>query len=369
MDDEQFLSSEKLNESPYILIDGAEGRGFELSNDIKKRKEIILDPNVLLDERLEAFEDVIDFEVGDTSLYRARNLERQINLRQIYLKFEGGNPTGTQKDRIAFVQVFDAMRRGYDTIVLATCGNYGVACSLAASTAGIKCNIYIPENYHTMRLKEMTQLGSEIIRVKGDYEEAVRISSIEASNKEYYDANPGGNNVILQLSAYAEIANEIYDELRDAPKYIAVPVSNGTTLAGLYKGFLKLYRRGKISRIPHLVAGSSFKKNPIVDAFLLNKPTCEDLKPDKIKESKVNEPLVNWHSIDGDLALDAIRKTNGWASHATDKEMLAYSKMLKEKEGMSVLPASTAGLSAFIEKHKKNAIENDRFVIIITGRQ
>ncbi|MBU1095989.1 MAG: pyridoxal-phosphate dependent enzyme [Bacteroidetes bacterium] len=356
------------SEKPYDLIDGAIGIGFELLQDVETKRKMILDLSYPLDERLEIFEDIIDSEVGDTSLYRARNVEREVGLRQLYLKFEGGNPTGTQKDRIAFAQAMDALRRGYDTITLATCGNYGVACALAASIAGIRCLIYVPETYHTKRVKEMTDLGAEIIKVNGDYERSVEVSSEDAKAKEYYDANPGGDNIVLQLQSYGEIAYEIYDDLRDAPRIVAVPVSNGTTIAGIYKGFLSLYRRGKTSRMPTFIAGSSFKKNPIVQAILLNKEKCEDLKPEKIKESKINEPLINWHSIDGDFALNAIRATNGWAADATDKEMLSYSKLIRDKEGMSVMPAATAGLIALIEHHKKESIGSDRFVVILTGR-
>jgi threonine synthase len=356
-------------DKPYDLIDGAAGVGFDINVEIDKLRKVILDKSVHLDDRLEAFEDVIDSEVGDTNFARARNIEREVGLRQLYLKFEGGNPTGTQKDRIAFAQAMDAMRRGFDTITLATCGNYGVACSLAASIAGLKCIIYVPETYHTMRIEEMTNLGSEIVRVSGDYENAVKVSTEQASKSEYYDANPGGNNIALQLRAYGEIAYEIYDELRDAPKYLAVPVSNGTTLSGIYRGFFSLYKRGKTSRMPRFIAGSSFKKNPIIQAFVQNKETCEDLVPTKIKESKVNEPLINWHSIDGDLALDAVRKTGGWAADATDKSMISYSKLIREKEGMFVLPASTAGLIALLDLHKKEPLTNDRFVVILTGRR
>ena len=207
------LEEENTNVTPYALIDGAEGSGFEQQFDIKEKKKIIQNLEYSLEERLETFEEVIDSEVGDTSLYRARNIERETDLRQIYLKFEGGNPSGTQKDRIAFAQVFDALRRGYDTIALATCGNYGVACSLAAATAGIKCRIFIPEAYHTKRLQEIIELGSEIVRIPGDYENAVVVSSQDAVKNEHYDANPGGTNESIQLKAYAEIANEIYDEL------------------------------------------------------------------------------------------------------------------------------------------------------------
>ncbi|MCG6913258.1 pyridoxal-phosphate dependent enzyme [bacterium BMS3Abin03] len=356
------------SDKPYDLIDGAVGAGFDINLEVEKLRQVIQDKSYSLEDRLEAFEDVIDSEVGDTNLVRARNIEREIGFRQLYLKFEGGNPSGTQKDRIAFAQVMDAMRRGYDTISLATCGNYGVACSMAASVAGIKCKIYVPETYHTKRIQEISNYGAEIIRIPGDYENAVQVSSVEAEKSEFYDANPGGNNLMLQLRAYGEIAYEIYDELRDAPKAVAVPVSNGTTLAGIYRGFVSLYKRGKTSHMPKFVAGSSFKKNPIIQAFINNKETCEDLIPEKIKESVINEPLINWHSIDGDLALNAIRSTNGWAADATDKNMLSLSKLIREKEGMSVLPASTAGFNALLDLHKKEPLVNDRFVVILTGR-
>ena len=114
------------------LIDGASGEVTEVSQELQPQREIILDKESSLKERLEAYEDIIDSQVGDTSLIRARNIEREVGFRQIFLKFEGSNPSGTQKDRIAFKQAMDALRRGYEAITVATCGNYGVAIALAA---------------------------------------------------------------------------------------------------------------------------------------------------------------------------------------------------------------------------------------------
>jgi threonine synthase len=357
------------SDNPYDLMDGATGEVLEMAREVEEQHRIAGDSTYSLEERVEAFDDIIDSEVGDTSLWRARNIEREVGLRQIYLKFEGSNPTGTQKDRIAFAQARDALRRGFDVLTVATCGNYGVAVALAASLAGLKCVIYLPENYQTKRIKEMTDLNAEIVRVPGDYEKAVEISKQQAQEREFYDANPGGENTIQQLRAYGHIAYEIYDELRDAPQVLAVPVSNGTTLAGIYKGFLSLYRRGKTSRMPKMVAGSSSGKNPIVHAFMHNTKTCEDLKPEQIRETKINEPLINWHSIDGDLALQATRLSKGWAANASDKNMLAFSRLIRGKEGMNVLPASTAGLIALIEQHRKEALLNDRYVVVLTGKK
>ena len=353
----------------FSLLDDASSVVPSLEQELDKQKRIASDPLIPMEERLEAYEDIIDSEIGDTSLTRARNIERDVGFRQIFLKFEGGNPTGTQKDRIAFAQARDALRRGFDAVTLATCGNYGGAMAFATSLAGLKCFIHVPSNYQTKRIHEMTTNGAEIIRTPGDYENAVLISKEFAESNEIYDANPGGANTAPQLRAYGEISYEIYDELRDAPTVVAVPVSNGTTLAGIYKGFLSLYRRGKTSRIPRMISGSSYRKNPIIHAFLKNIPHCADLKPEMIKETTVNEPLINWQSLDGDLALDAIRQTNGWASYASDKNMMDFSRLIREKEGLNVLPASTAGLIALLDWHHRQPFPNDRYVIILTGRK
>ncbi len=351
------------------ILDGAVSQPLQLPAELDAEVSIARDTGLPVDDRLEAFENVFESEVGDTRLARARNIERETGVRQLYLKFDGSNPSGTQKDRIAFAQAMDAMRRGFDTVTAATCGNYGAALALAASFAGLRCEVYVPSGYQVRRAPDIRRHGAEIITVEGDYEAAVVRSREEAHTRELYDANPGGANTNLQLRAYGEIAYEIYDELRDAPAAVAIPVSNGTTLAGVYRGFLSLNRRGKTSRVPRIIAGSSYQKNPIVQSFLSGAEECQDLDPAKIRETAVNEPLINWHSIDGDLALDAIRTTGGWASYASDRAMSQYSRLITSSEGLSVLPASAAGLIALLDEGRRDALPNDRYVVLLTGRR
>jgi threonine synthase len=350
------------------ILDGVRTAEIKINKEVRSLSDMVKDDSLSLVDRIESFEDIISYEVGDTSLNRARNLEREFSFRQLYIKYEGENPTGTQKDRIAFAQVRDAFRRDYKTISLATCGNYGVAVAYAAYLAGLECKIFIPEQYHTDRIKEMQNFNAEIIRLPGTYEDTVTESSALALNREWYDANPGGVNTPLQITSYAEIANEIYDQLRDAPKYIAAPVSNGTLLAGVYRGFVSLYKRGKTSRIPMFVAGSASFKNPIIASFRNGLDYCQDIDPKLIKETTINEPLINWHSFDGNEALYAIRQSNGAAFHISDKKMKEMSSFLHKKEGYRILPASTAGLIALMEMHEKNEMINDRYVAILTGK-
>ncbi len=352
-----------------LLLDGTTGARQAYDPELATAQDVASDADLPLGDRLEAYEDLIDSEIGDTDLVRARNLERANGLRQLYLKFEGSNPTGTQKDRIAFAQAMDALRRGYDGITVATCGNYGAAVAMAARSAGLSCVVFVPENYQARRLAEMTADRAEIVRAGTDYEESVLHSRERAERSELYDANPGGANTAIQLRAYGEIAYEIYDQLRDAPSAVAVPVSNGTTLAGIHRGFASLFRRGKTSRMPRMIAGSSLRQNPIVQAFVTGAATCEDLPPEQIRETEVNEPLVNWHSIDGDLALAAVRSTNGWAGSASDRSLVAAARAIRDQQGLHAIPASTAGLHALLERHRKTPLPGDRYVVVLTGRR
>ena len=118
-----------------------------------------------------------------------------------------------------------------------------------------------------------------------------------------------------------------------------------------------------------MVAGSSAHKNPIITSFLQKKQHCIDLDPGSIRETEVNEPLINWHSFDGDHGLRALYETNGWARDVSDRSMLRLAKILKEKEGLNVLPAATAGLAALAQPPNPELLQNDRFVVVLTSRK
>src|SRR5680860_307132 len=181
------------------LKDGVTKAGNKVSSETRRLSEFVKDKSKSLVDRLESYEDIISLEVGDTGLNRTKTLEREFDIRQLYVKYEGDNPTGTQKDRIAFAQIYDALRREFEVVALATCGNYGVAMALAAHLAGIRCKIYIPESYHTDRISEMEGLKAEIIRLSGNYEDVVKKSSELANEEGWYDANPGGRTRLYRF--------------------------------------------------------------------------------------------------------------------------------------------------------------------------
>lgn len=317
-------------------------------------------------DRIAAFSKLIEAEIGDTWLRRSRGLERDFDQNQLYLKFEGDNPTGTQKDRIAFAHVEDALIEGFETVSLATCGNYGVAVALAAQLAGLNCEIYVPATYHTQRLAEMESLGARIHRPPGTYEDTVAYSNDVAKERGWYNANPGNGNTDLQIRAYATIAEELIAQLGRMPSAVAVPVSNGTLLAGIFQGFERLRDQGRLPGVPRMIAASSTDKNPIITSFLAGQKRCTDLRPAQIRETKINEPLINWHSFDGQEALDALYASGGSAYHISDQKMKRMSGYLSQKEALQVLPASTAGLIALTEEPET---EQSLRVAVLTAKR
>lgn len=303
-----------------------------------------------------------------TPLYRSKNLERFFGVQAIYLKYEGTNPTKTHKDRAAQLQVLNAVTRGYDKIVVGTCGNYGVAISYYARKYGIKAVIYVPRGYSNKRIGEMKRYGSEIVFVEGSYENAVLTSIQDAYENNWYDANPGSMNSEYSIEAYKSISEEIISELGTAPDTVVVPVGNGTTLAGIYLGFLGAYKRGVIEKMPRFIGTTTILGNPVLTAYeekLDYLPVLEN-----VVETETNEPLVSRIALDGKLALEAIRNTGGSIIGVSDNAMKRYKEILERLEGICVLPASASTLSALqelvTEREKLDGVVGQH-VFLLTG--
>ncbi len=315
--------------------------------------------------------ELISHGIGDTIFTRSRNIEILLGYNKIYLKFEGGNPTGTMKDRAAYACLKVAKKNGYRELAIASCGNFGASFVSLSRLFGITTNVYIPDRYHTSRIMEMEKQGGIIHRAPGTYEEVVVLSQLEAREKGWYDANPGtSTNRSASLDAYATIAYEIVESMSGAPDVVVVPTSNGTTLAGINHGFINLLKIGKIEALPKMIAASTDGGNPIVTSFLNDKKKIEDLRADEISETNVNEPLVSWKSLDGQEALDAIRMSEGWATSVSDGEMNSFSDILIREEGLAVLPASCASLAALTYYVKKKKVKKGLSLIaFLTARR
>ncbi len=304
--------------------------------------------------------------IGKTSLIPAHTLGRKIGAEELYLKLEGENPTGTHKDRLAIQHVDDAIIRNYDTITVGSCGNYAVAISFVACKSSLRCVVFIPKNYSGSCRSYLKEYGAEIHTVDGGYEEAVIASRKRAKEEGWYDANPGNKNTPTSMVAYVDISDEIQVQLGETPASISVPVGNGTTIAGIHLGYRLLWHKHRAKDIPRMIGASSKGNNAVIESFLKGLQEMEDLSPEDIRETEVNEPLLNWHAYDGQEALNAIYDTSGIALGLTDEDLLYYQKLLKE-EDIDALPASAAALGGLKRFLEDNELEGKHVVVLTSG--
>lgn len=307
--------------------------------------------------------------IGDTIFTHSRNLEKLLKFKQLFLKFEGGNPTGSMKDRASYSTLQLASEKGFKEIAVASCGNFGASIVYLSSYFNIKPHIYIPNGFHTPKIAEMQSYGGVIHRAQGTYEDLVDLSILEAEKNNWYNGNPGfSENTRVSLEAYSTISYEIYEGLGDSPDAISVSVGNGTCFSGLFHGFKMLKQEGKIEKIPHMVAASTDGGNPIIESYKMKRKRIMVIDPQKISETEINEPIVNWKSFDGQEALDAIWESKGYAVSVSDKEMMDYAKFLEREEGIAVIPASAASILA-LEKYAKKKGTDGLYVAILTSRR
>jgi threonine synthase len=151
-----------------------------------------------------------------------------------------------------------ARSHGYRNLVIASCGNFGASFVHLARNFDIETHVYIPEGYQTQRLWEIENKGGIIYRVPGTYEETVEFSSEEAERLGWFNVNPGvKSNTRIFMKANASISYEIHERLGYAPDVVAVPVGNGTTIAGIHLGFKRLCDDSETDKVPVMVAAST----------------------------------------------------------------------------------------------------------------
>ncbi len=301
----------------------------------------------------------------ESPLVMADRLSRVMGT-EVYLKLESRNPSGSQKDRAALANVLYAKREGKRVVTAGTCGNYGAALAYYASKYGLEAHIFIPAGFTGRRVAYMESLGARVVRVEGHYEDAVETSSKLARERGWHDANPGGLGGRLGILGYMSIARELVDRLGGVPEEVYVPVGNGTTLAGIWRGFLELRREGKISRLPRMIGVTTKAGNPVLTSFQRGLSRAEELDPSRIVETEINEPLVNYRAYDGDEALRAILDSGGAVYGYADRELAVAARLFVELSEVRPIPASASVLLPGISREPQG---EGPWVLVITQEE
>jgi len=298
---------------------------------------------------------IITLNEGNTLFVRAKNLENKLNLTvELYLKFDGQNPTGSFKDRGMTMAVTKAVESGSKAVVCASTGNTSASAAAYAAKAQIKCLVLIPENAIALgKLAQAMAYGAEILAVQGNFDHALELVKEIA---EKYPITLVNSINPYRIEGQKTAAFEVCEQLGTAPDYLAIPVGNAGNITAYWKGFNEYLKAGKIDKLPIMCGFQAAGSAPIV----LGEPVLE---PETIATAiRIGNP-ASWRSA------EAARDESGGVIEAvTDEEILEAYALLASEEGIFAEPASAASVAGVMKKAKAGFFkEGSKVACVLTG--
>ncbi|MCH7612751.1 MAG: threonine synthase [Candidatus Marinimicrobia bacterium] len=299
-------------------------------------------------------------QVGGTPLVRQTRLAQKLGIKNLWLKDDTRNPSGSLKDRATEVGIQHAKELGFETIVAASTGN--AAASLACLSAVHKMDavIFTPSSAPPAKLTQILQYGAQLFPVDGTYDNAFDLSMEVVKAAGWYLRSTGINPILSE--GKKTVALEIAEQLNwDVPDQVFVPVGDGCIIGGVYKGFYDLNQLGWIDHIPKIIAVQAEGSAAIVHA--LTSGTLTSVKADTVADSiSVDMPR------DGQKAIRAVKESNGYGLKVTDAEILAAQHRLAKTTGVFAEPAAATAFAGLLKSVNKGKINSDETAtVLITG--
>jgi len=307
----------------------------------------------------------IDLGAGFTPLVRAERLGVELGLKELWIKDDTANPTGSFKDRVVSVALTKARQLGFKVAACASTGNLANSVAAHAARAGMASVVLIPSNLEQAKILMTAVYGGEVIAVDGTYDDVNRLCAELTSER------PSWAFVNVNVrSYYAEgsktLAFEIAEQLGwQAPDHVVVPVASGSQLTKVAKGFKELGMVGLLDEIPEVrISGAqALGCSPVATAFAAGTDAIAPVKPDTIAKSlAIGNPADGWY------ALEQIRSTGGACGAVTDAEIIEGIKLLARTEGIFAETAGGVTIATLVKLVAEGVIRpEERTVAIVTG--
>ena len=298
---------------------------------------------------------VISLLEGNTPLVRVPNFVEAINGQfELYLKYEGLNPTCSFKDRGMTLAVSKAKENGAQIIVCASTGNTSAAAAAYAARAKLMSVVLIPEGSIALgKLAQSLMYGAQTLQVQGNFDHALEIvrqlgetGAVEVVNS----INP------IRIEGQKTAAFEICDALGDAPDMHFLPVGNAGNITAYWKGYREYQEAGKSDTLPRMMGIQANGAAPIVDDAPVENPQTI------ASAIRIGNP-ASWQP-----AKAALQFSGGAIDKVTDEEILAAHKLVASKEGIFIEPASATALAGIIKEHQVGGLpEGSLVVATMTG--
>ncbi|MGZ4903201.1 MAG: threonine synthase [Halobacteriota archaeon] len=301
---------------------------------------------------------------GGTPLYRCKRLEEECSIRELYVKHEGMNPTGSFKDRGMTVGVSRAIELGINTVACASTGNTSASMAIYAAKAGLAALVLLPSGYVALgKIAQALMHGATVLAIKGNFDNALTLIQKVCSEQGFYllnSVNP------YRLEGQKTIAFETVDQLNacsrtNTPDRVILPVGNAGNISAIYKGYREFRELGVIEGIPMMTGIQASGSAPIAHAIESEAATIEPVAhPETLATAiRIGNP------INAPKALRAIRESHGLAASVTDEEILQAQRDLARLEGIGVEPASAASIAGLRKLSEMGAIDSDEVVVCI----
>ncbi len=298
--------------------------------------------------------------VGWTPLYRSKNIEKELELSELWLKDDTLNPSGSLKDRASQVAVAHALELGRNVMIAASTGNAASSLSVNASSEGIRTVILVPKDAPKPKVAQLLVFGAEVYQVEGTYDDAYDLSIVLAEKTGWYLRSTAYNPYLGE--GKKTVALEIAEQLGwRAPEWVVVPVGDGCIIQSVWKGFVDLYRIGFIDRLPKLIGVQAEGSSPLYKAFHQGKNEVEVEPVNTIADS-----IMVACPRDQVKALKAVRESGGTFVTVTDEEILRAIPYLARREGIFAEPAGASGIAA-LPKVRELVGDNESVVVLVTG--
>jgi threonine synthase len=290
---------------------------------------------------------------GDTPLIPVPRLGAELGC-ELFLKFEGLNPTGSFKDRGMTVAMTAALAEGARAVICASTGNTAASAAAYATRAGLRCFVLIPQGkVATGKLAGAIAYGAEVIQIEGSFDDALSLV------RQIAERTPIGlvNSINpYRIEGQKTAAFEICDVIGRAPDWLCLPVGNAGNITSYWKGFREYKSAGRAASLPRMLGVQAEGAAPLVLGHPVDKPETV------ATAIRIGRPAR------GEEALLAAEESGGRIIAASDDEILAMQKCLAA-EGVWCEPASAAGAAGLFKEARAGRLDvrGQTVVCVVTG--
>ena len=301
---------------------------------------------------------------GCTPLIRAKNLEKELGVKELYIKDDSVNhPTLSFKDRVVAVALSKAKEFGFKTVACASTGNLANSVAAQSAVAGLKRFIFIPADLESGKVIGTLIYNPVLVAVEGNYDQVNRLCSEIATKYKWAFVN------INIRPYYAEGSKTYGYEIAESlgwrtPKHIVVPCAGGSLITKIWKGLNEFKKLGLLNKVDSKIyAAQATGCAPIVTAIKEGSDIIKPIKPNTIAKS-----LAIGNPADGIYAAGTVRDSGGWAEDVSDDEIVEAIKLLASTEGIFTETAGGVTLGVAKKLIKQGKIPKDESIVVcITG--